>query len=63
MFKNEHVLNGQWMFHGVPRVIILMEKTLTIEVNPMNFLFNFFKKSDMCPTTSRSIFKHVSYFD
>jgi len=29
--------NGQWMFHGVPRVGILVAKTLMIEINPMNF--------------------------
>jgi hypothetical protein len=34
---NEHVSNGQWTFHGVPRVIIIMVKTLMIEINPMNF--------------------------
>jgi len=33
----EHVSNGQWMFHGMPCVIILMAKTLMIEINPMNF--------------------------
>jgi hypothetical protein len=27
------------MFHGVPRVIILVAKTLTIEINPMIFEF------------------------
>jgi hypothetical protein len=26
------------MFHGVPHVIILVAKVLTIEINPMNFL-------------------------
>jgi hypothetical protein len=35
--KNEHMSNGQWMFHGVPRVIILMAKNLIIEINPMIF--------------------------
>jgi hypothetical protein len=29
--KNEHVSNGQWTFHGVPHVMILVEKTLMIE--------------------------------
>jgi hypothetical protein len=29
--------NGQSMFHGVPHVIILVAKTLMIEINPMNF--------------------------
>jgi hypothetical protein len=37
--KNEHVSNGQLTFHGVPRVIILVAKTLMIEINPMNFEF------------------------
>jgi hypothetical protein len=27
------------MFHGVPRVIILVSKNLMIEINPMNFEF------------------------
>jgi hypothetical protein len=27
------------MLHGVPRVIILVVKTLMIEINPMNFYF------------------------
>jgi hypothetical protein len=35
--KDGHVSNVQWMFHVVPRVIILMVKTLMIEINPMNF--------------------------
>ncbi len=35
--ENEHVSNGQWTFHGVPHVIILMAKTLMIEINPMIF--------------------------
>jgi hypothetical protein len=39
VFKNEHVSNGQRMFHGVPRVNILMAKTLTIEIDPMNLEF------------------------
>jgi len=29
----EHVSNGQWTFHGVPRVIILVVKTLMIEIS------------------------------
>jgi hypothetical protein len=37
--KNEHMSNGQWMFHGVPRVIILVVDTLMIKINPMNFYF------------------------
>ncbi len=35
--RNEHVSNGQWTFHGVPCIIILVVKTLMIEINPMNF--------------------------
>jgi hypothetical protein len=35
MFKMD-MSNGQWTFHGVPCVIMLMAKTLTIEINPMN---------------------------
>jgi hypothetical protein len=27
------------MFHGVPRVIILVVETLMIEINSINFLF------------------------
>jgi hypothetical protein len=27
------------MFHGVPHVIILMAKNLTIKINPMNSYF------------------------
>jgi len=60
----EHVSNGQWTFHVVPRVIILVAKTLMIKINPMNFLFWKQKKlnNDTCPQASCLIFKHVSYF-
>jgi hypothetical protein len=37
--KKRHVSNGQWTFHDVPCVIILVEELVTIEINPMNFLF------------------------
>jgi hypothetical protein len=60
----EHVSNSQWTFHGVPRVIILMAKTLMIEINPMNFLFwKNNNNNDTCPQASCVIFKHVSCFD
>jgi len=35
----KHLSNGQWRFHGVPRVIILVAKILMIMINPMNFKF------------------------
>jgi hypothetical protein len=35
--KNEHVSNGQWTFHDVSRVNIIVAETLMIEINPMNF--------------------------
>jgi len=35
--SNEHMPDGQWTFHGVPCVIILMAETLMIETNPMSF--------------------------
>jgi len=31
------VSNGQWTFHGVPRVIILVAKNLMIKINPNEF--------------------------
>jgi hypothetical protein len=39
VLKIGHVSSGSWTFHGVSRVIILMAKTLMIEINPINFLF------------------------
>jgi len=53
------------MFHDVPCVIILVEKTLMIEINPMKFLFWKQKiiKSDMCPKAICPILKQVSYID
>jgi hypothetical protein len=35
--KNEHISNGQWTFHGVSPVIIIVTKILMIEIIPMNF--------------------------
>ncbi len=63
--KDGHVSNGQWMFHVVPRVIILMVKNLTIEINPMNFLILKTQNNLIltCAQASRPIFKHMPYFD
>jgi hypothetical protein len=53
------------MFHVVPRVIILMVKNLTIEINPMNFLILKTQNNLIltCAQASRPIFKHMPYFD